>query len=196
MARGTDVSCSWIHTWVSLLVSVWNPLSLDPSNGVFNRSNLAALLQFLHLQFWLVGLCSHRNPLLTCSGVVLSCNQVRNLHPLLRLYAELPEDVPLEVYEEVKSEPTIIVDMLNPDQQLQKQPAQLEDGDILVFQIAMDLDEEEKYRFAHVKEFLTYKVARREVTFRKVTDPGEEGFKLELLKDMSYDAVSLGALGL
>lgn len=115
---------------------------------------------------------------------------VRNLHPLLRLYAELPEDVPLEVYEEVKSEPTIIVDMLNPDQQLQKQPAQLEDGDILVFQIAMDLDEEEKYRFARVKEFLTYKVARREVTFRKVTDPGEEGFKLELLKDMSYDAIT------
>jgi hypothetical protein len=119
--------------------------------------------------------------------------QVKHLHPLLRLYADLPEDVPLEVYEEVKSEPTIRVDNLDPDQLLMGQPAQMEDGDILVFQIAVPLDEEEQYQFAHVREFLTYKVSRREVTFRKVTDPGEEGFKLELLKGMSYDLV--GGLG-
>ena len=35
-------SPSWIHAWKSLLV-VWHPLSLDPSEYVFCRFDLAAL---------------------------------------------------------------------------------------------------------------------------------------------------------
>ena len=41
---------SWIHACVSLLVGVWNPLSLDPSSGVLGRFDLAALLQLPHLK--------------------------------------------------------------------------------------------------------------------------------------------------
>ena len=46
---------------------VWNPLSLGPSNGVFGRSDLAALLRLPHLKCLFV--C-----LLFCAGhVVCSC---------------------------------------------------------------------------------------------------------------------------
>jgi len=38
------LAAGYVLGYISCLVVVWNPLSLDGSDGVFGRSNLAALL--------------------------------------------------------------------------------------------------------------------------------------------------------
>jgi len=43
------VACCVSDYWLV----VWNPLSLAPSDGVFGRSDLAALLRLPHLSIWL-----------------------------------------------------------------------------------------------------------------------------------------------
>ncbi len=59
----------------------------------------------------------------------------QELYPLLRKLGGLGEGEALEVYEEVKFEPSVMVDKLGPGITLAS--AQLEDGDILVFQQAL-----------------------------------------------------------
>ena len=67
--------------------------------------------------------------LLICPGV---SSLAQELHPLLRGLGGLGEGEAVEVYEEVKFEPTVMVDKLTPSVTLAG--SQLEHGDILVFQ--------------------------------------------------------------
>ena len=62
----------------------------------------------------------------------LSPPRPQDLGPMLRKLGGLGESELLEVYEEVKFEPSVMVDRLPPNTTLAQ--AQLEDGDILVFQ--------------------------------------------------------------
>lgn len=57
---------------------------------------------------------------------------VQELAPLLHTLGGLGEGEPVDVYEEVKFEPAVMVDRLSPTSTLAA--CQLEDGDILVFQ--------------------------------------------------------------
>jgi hypothetical protein len=55
-----------------------------------------------------------------------------DLYPLLLKRAGLPEGTKLSIYEEIKFDPTVMVDLQNPSHSLAN--AQLEDGDILCLQ--------------------------------------------------------------
>lgn len=55
-----------------------------------------------------------------------------DLYPLLLKRAELPEGTKLSIFEEIKFDPTVMVELQNPSHSLAN--AQLEDGDILCIQ--------------------------------------------------------------
>ena len=63
---------------------------------------------------------------------VLKTQRFADLYPLLLKRAELPEDTKLAIYEEIKFDPTVMVELQNPNHSLAN--AQLEDGDILCLQ--------------------------------------------------------------
>lgn len=99
--------------------------------------------------------------------------RMRDLFPFLRRKAGLPSDAPLQCYEEIKFEPSIMVDPISAGALLFSD-AQLETGDIIAFQVvdqggggaaAAGGDEEaageeeqqqQRYRFPTVKDFLIY----------------------------------------
>lgn len=63
---------------------------------------------------------------------MLKTQRFADLYPLLLKRAELPEDTKLAIYEEIKFDPTVMVELQNPNHSLAN--AQLEDGDILCLQ--------------------------------------------------------------
>lgn len=89
--------------------------------------------------------------------------RMRDLYPGLRKFAGLPADAPLAAFEEVKWEPSVMVELVAGDALLW-QAAQLETGDIIAFQLAPDAagggakggKGAKAPRFPTVKEFLTY----------------------------------------
>mmetsp|Transcript_35695 Transcript_35695/g.79387 ORF Transcript_35695/g.79387 Transcript_35695/m.79387 type:complete len:1131 (+) Transcript_35695:131-3523(+) len=101
----------------------------------------------------------------------------------------LPEATELEYFEEIKYEPSVMVDRIDKKQSLGP-GAQIEDGDIIIVQRAMSDQEAKQYRFPLVGQFLTYIRDRRLVTFKRLEEPKEEGLQLELLREMSYDQVT------
>eukprot|EP00877_Chromochloris_zofingiensis_P003568 jgi/Chrzof1/13211/Cz07g24170.t1 len=115
--------------------------------------------------------------------------QMQDLYGNLCRAANLPEGTDLECYEEIKFDPTVMIEQINPSSVLHA-TAQLEDGDIICFQRAVAQEEEAQYKHPHVNEFLTYIRNRKVVTFRKLEEPKEEGIRLELLRDMEYDTVA------
>jgi hypothetical protein len=78
----------------------------------------------------------------------------------------LPPDTPLDMYEEIKFEPPM-VEELNPEAALVQQ-AQLGNGDILIYQRAVSVEEASsgQYKFPTAADFLTYIATRRMVKFR------------------------------
>jgi ubiquitin carboxyl-terminal hydrolase 7 len=121
------------------------------------------------------------------------------LHPILRKRAGLPADEEIEVYEEVKFDPTVIVELTKPDTTLAS--SKLENGDILIVQSATTPAE---CQFASATEFMQHVRNRVIVTFKRIEgtnvvdndekEPEEDStVQLELLKDMKWEEVT-GAL--
>ncbi|KAK9819401.1 hypothetical protein WJX81_005916 [Elliptochloris bilobata] len=114
---------------------------------------------------------------------------VATILPLLAKRADLPDTAaPLEVWEEIKSEPAVMCERLSPTASLAA--CQLEDGDILAVQLALDEAEARRHKYPCVPDFLEYVKFRWMVTFRKLEDPKEEGVQLELSREMPYDRVA------
>jgi hypothetical protein len=67
----------------------------------------------------------------------------------------------------------------------------LEDGDIIIYQICPDptLDPTPPYRFPKAPAFLEWTKNRRLVYFKKVSEPKEQGLRVELTGDSNYDEV-------
>ncbi|KAK9823704.1 hypothetical protein WJX72_004794 [[Myrmecia] bisecta] len=120
-------------------------------------------------------------------GFAHKTTKVADMFPMLRKMAGLPEDAPLEAYEEIKFEPNVMCDQLQPKTTLTT--AQLEDGDIMCYQLALAPEDAAKLRHPRVKDFLEYVRNRQVVVFKKLDTPADEGIKLELSKVMTYDDV-------
>ncbi|EIE26652.1 cysteine proteinase [Coccomyxa subellipsoidea C-169] len=119
---------------------------------------------------------------------VLKTQRFADLYPLLLKRAELPEDTKLAIYEEIKFDPTVMVELQNPNHSLAN--AQLEDGDILCLQEQPREDDMEELPYPTVKDYLVWVRNRMTVTFRRLDQPKEAGVVLELSRDLDYDGVA------
>lgn len=112
--------------------------------------------------------------------------KIYDLAPLVCSKVGLPTDTPLIAFEEVKPEPTVMVDELSPE--TTPQAFDGINGDIIVFQLPPPANKD--LRNPTVKEYLEYIRSRRTVEFRKLEQFQETGFKLELRASMTYDEVA------
>lgn len=114
--------------------------------------------------------------------------KVEDLYPVLRVIAGFKKDQDIELWEEVKSEPQVMVEKLLSHMTLES--SSLEDGDIIIFQKKVDAND--AVEFPHVADFMKYIKQRIIVSFKRYDDPGaEEGsFQLELVKDLKHQEVS------
>lgn len=90
-------------------------------------------------------------------------------------------------FEEVKFEPSV---MCNPlDEEGNPDRAQFLQGDIICIQRKVSPEEAKEKKLTHptVKLFLEYIQNSKIVNFRPLENPKDDGFKLELLKTMSYN---------
>ncbi|KAI3924454.1 hypothetical protein MKW98_032655, partial [Papaver atlanticum] len=97
-------------------------------------------------------------------------------------------DEEIELYEEIKFEPTVMCEHI--DKKLTFRASQLEDGDIICFQKPTSADSMTLCRYPDVPSFLEYVHNRQVVHFRSLEKPKEDDFCLELSKVLTYDDVT------
>ncbi|KAG0501915.1 hypothetical protein HPP92_001987 [Vanilla planifolia] len=110
--------------------------------------------------------------------------------------AGFPPNEEIELYEEIKFEPSIMCELI--DKKLNFRSSQLEDGDIICYQ-KRPPENNPECRFPDVPSFLEYVHNRQVVHFRSLEKPKEDDFCLELSKLHTYDDVVervAGRLGL
>ncbi|KAJ3669935.1 hypothetical protein LUZ60_010259 [Juncus effusus] len=107
--------------------------------------------------------------------------------PKLNKMAGFPVDEEIDLYEEIKFEPTVMCEHI--DKRILFRSCQLEDGDIVCFQKATKADNAEQYRYPDVPSYLEYIRNRQVVHFRSLEKPKEEDFSLEMSKMFTYDDV-------
>ncbi|KAK4784849.1 hypothetical protein SAY86_019217 [Trapa natans] len=94
-------------------------------------------------------------------------------------------DEEIDLYEEIKFEPTVMCEPVN--KRITFHDSQLEDGDILCFQKSVRIDEQ--YRYPDVPMYMEYVLNRQIVRLRSLEKPKEDEFSLELSKTHNYDDV-------
>lgn len=119
--------------------------------------------------------------------------RIGDMHPLMAKMGGLLLDTPLDVFEEVKFEPAVMVESLVRTMSISS--AQLEHGDILVFQRRLAPAEAQQAEYPSAAEFLKHVHNRMTVAFRPLASGGngdEEAptLSIDLLKDMQYQDVS------
>nr|GEW40507.1 ubiquitin carboxyl-terminal hydrolase 12-like isoform X2 [Tanacetum cinerariifolium] len=107
--------------------------------------------------------------------------------PKLNQFAGFSPDEEIELYEEIKFEPSVMCERL--EKRASFRSSQLEDGDIICFQKPPQSFDYEKYRYPDVPSFLEYVKNRQMVHFRSLDRPKEDDFCLELSKLHTYDDV-------
>ncbi|KAL5076247.1 hypothetical protein RYX36_015231 [Vicia faba] len=96
------------------------------------------------------------------------------------------EDIVL--YEEIKFEPNVMCEPI--DKKVTFRSSQLEDGDIVCFQKAPPVvDNEQQVRYPDVPSYLEYVHNRQVVHFRSLDRPKEDDFSLEMSRLYTYDDV-------
>ncbi|KNA06627.1 hypothetical protein SOVF_179260, partial [Spinacia oleracea] len=105
----------------------------------------------------------------------------------LKELAGYAADDEIELYEEIKFEPTVMCEHI--DRKLTFRGSQLEDGDIVCFQKSLSAESAEKCRYPDVPSFLDYMHNRQVVHFRSLERPKEDDFCLELSRLHTYDDV-------
>ncbi|MEW5319855.1 MAG: hypothetical protein WDW38_010976 [Sanguina aurantia] len=133
-------------------------------------------------------LSGQRGDTLTVTSGGAVGTRVQEMLPLAAHRAGLDEHTQLDVYEEVKSEPTVYITLL--DQRKTLHFLEMENGDILVLQPRLGEAEAASLRHPTVLQYLTYVCALRKVTWKRREEPKAEGIVLEMSKDMSYDQVT------
>ena len=126
-------------------------------------------------------------------AVVPGSTKFGALNKLLVARADFPEGTPVEVFEEVKFDPSVDVARVDPDKTL----AQInsESGDILLVQRALSEQEAATFEFPTVDVFMKHVRNCIKVTFKRIEglvvieDEGST-VELDLLKSMMYDDVS------
>lgn len=113
--------------------------------------------------------------------------------PKLAQRVGLPANTPLLAFEEVKSEPSVMVDEIDISKPLAS--LDIESGDIIVFQRQLPEEDAMSADFPNAIGFLKDVRNRLVISFRKLDENQDEVFSLELLKDMPYDKVSAAVAG-
>lgn len=170
-------------------------LEVPPSKGkVALDKNTMILCFFKHYK---PGDATHAPQLEYAGKALLTKSQTfGSCHKLLKDRAGLPAEEEIEVYEEVKFAPTVIVELTKPETTLAA--AKLEDGDILIVQSATTSTD---CQFPSATEFMQHVRNRVIVTFKRIEGPNvldnedreteeESTVELELLKDMKWNDVS------
>ncbi|XP_042461162.1 ubiquitin C-terminal hydrolase 12-like isoform X1 [Zingiber officinale] len=101
--------------------------------------------------------------------------------------AEFPPNEEIDLYEEIKFEPTVMCEHI--DKRISFKSSQLEDGDIICYQKSLTSTNRNQFRYPDVPSFLEYVRNRQVVFFRALEKPKEEDFSLELSKLFTYDDV-------
>jgi ubiquitin carboxyl-terminal hydrolase 7 len=106
-----------------------------------------------------------------------------DIHEEMCAMAGLPPDDELLLFEEIKFEPNVMIEPVDPNKTLRN--LQLEDGDIICFQRYL----QPPPRFGTVPVFLDYVKHKQDVRFCKLESPKEDGITLELSKLHKYTEV-------
>ncbi|KAK1296176.1 Ubiquitin carboxyl-terminal hydrolase 12 [Acorus calamus] len=101
--------------------------------------------------------------------------------------AGFPSNEEIELYEEIKFEPTVMCEHI--DKKATFRASQLEDGDIICYQKSPSGDMVLQYCYPDVPSLLEYVNNRQVVHFRSLEKPKEDNFCLELSKLHTYDDV-------
>lgn len=180
-------------------------LEVRPENKPFVEVSKSSA--FLFFKRYFPGDAS-TSPGLEYSGkfIFSSFNKVADAMDVFRTMAGLPKDTPLRALEEVKSQPNVMIEELEPMQNFAS--CKIELGDILLFQEEPKPGVESSSSFPLVEDFMKNVINRVTVTFKPKADDDEEDeegegggedagsqmkkstFDLDLFRDMSYDTVS------
>ncbi|GMH43258.1 hypothetical protein BSKO_11180 [Bryopsis sp. KO-2023] len=108
----------------------------------------------------------------------------------LKALAGLEDSTDIAAYEEVRFEPSVMCNELDADASPER--TQFLQGDIICIQLRVTPEARSReLRHPTVKTFLEYVQNSKTVNFRPLYNPKkDDGFKLELLKTMSYDEVT------
>ncbi|PIN20931.1 Ubiquitin carboxyl-terminal hydrolase [Handroanthus impetiginosus] len=96
-------------------------------------------------------------------------------------------DEEIELYEEIKFEPSIMCEPI--DKRFTFKSSQLEDGDIVCFQKSLSAETSQRLRCPDVPSFLVYQHNVQVVHFRSLEKPNEDEFCLRLSNLDTYDEV-------
>ncbi|CAN4109417.1 unnamed protein product [Withania somnifera] len=118
---------------------------------------------------------------------VKSTSKPVEILPKLNELAGFAPDQEIELFEEIKFEPSVMCERL--DRKASFRFSQIEDGDIICFQKKASPEVEEQVRFPDVPSYLEYVKNRQIVHFRALEKPKEDDFFLELAKSDTYDEV-------
>ncbi|KAM0883676.1 hypothetical protein ACQ4PT_031462 [Festuca glaucescens] len=111
------------------------------------------------------------------SDIVQKLNEIAGFQP----------DEDIELYEEIKFEPTVMCEPVDVDVSFSS--SQISDGDIICYQKRCSLDRMDQHRHPNVPSFFEYIHNRQVVHFRLLDKPKEDDFSLELSKRSTYDDV-------
>eukprot|EP01135_Chromosphaera_perkinsii_P004175 Nk52_evm82s270 gene=Nk52_evmTU82s270 len=112
-------------------------------------------------------------------------SKIAQLVPLLQSWAGVKADVPIDIFEEIKPS---MIDAVPLENSLKA--AELVNGDILCFQLALSEEERLKYESPLVPNFYSGLNNMVKVHFRLLSKPRADAFTLELNKKMAYDTVA------
>ncbi|WMV52526.1 hypothetical protein MTR67_045911 [Solanum verrucosum] len=118
---------------------------------------------------------------------VKSTSKPIEILPKLNELAGFAPDQEIELFEEIKFEPSVMCERL--DRKASFRFSQIEDGDIICFQKKASPEVEEQVRFPDVSSYMEYVKNRQIVHFRALEKPKEDDFCLELAKGDTYDEV-------
>jgi len=107
----------------------------------------------------------------------------------LRHMAKLSSDTSLLLHEEVRFM-DLMCEVINPQLEL-KEGAQLEEGDIIVFQRTLTTKEAGMVRFQTGVQYLEYRLSNQPVAFRPLERPGDDNLliNVELSRESDYASV-------
>ncbi|OZJ04728.1 hypothetical protein BZG36_01825 [Bifiguratus adelaidae] len=115
--------------------------------------------------------------------------KVGDIAPTLCEMVNLPSDIPIRLYEEIKPS---MIDQMKPNMTFHQ--SEIQDGDIICFQKAASPSEAEKLpsdqSYATAPEYYDYLQNRIFVTFKPKFDKAAEEFELVLSRKDNYDAVA------
>ena len=117
--------------------------------------------------------------------------KLTTLVPELIKRANLPADSTLTLFEEIK--PNMLERIEDIDKPLEHLLEELMDGDIIVFQREVGINNSNNYRLPYCRDYFRDLFHKVDVTFIDKNIPGDPGFTLTLSQRMNYEQIAKAA---